>query len=72
MSKSSRSNDDGMGCLVILVLAVIAMPLVGLYLAFAGESSAQKFLGVALLIVGIIVGLIMSFKAMIKYNKGIF
>ena len=48
MSKNSRSNDSGMGCLVMLVLAVIAMPLVGLYLAFAGESSEQKFLGVAL------------------------
>ena len=47
MSKNSGSNDGGMGCLVILVLAVIAMPLVGLYLAFAGESSEQKFLGVA-------------------------
>lgn len=34
---------------------VIAMPLVGLYLAFAEESGEQKFLGVALLIVGIIV-----------------
>lgn len=55
MSKNSRSNDGGTGCLVMLVLAVIAMPLVGLYLAFAGESSEQKFLGVALLIVGIIV-----------------
>ena len=55
MSNSSRSNDDGMGCLAILILAVIAMPLVGLYLAFAGESSEKKFLGVALMIVGIIV-----------------
>lgn len=55
MSKNSRSNDDGMGCLVILILAVVAMPLVGLYLAFTGERSEQKILGVALLIVGIIV-----------------
>lgn len=55
MSKNNRSNDGGMGCLAILVLAVIAMPLVGLYLAFTGESSEQKLLGVALLIVGIIV-----------------
>ena len=46
MSKNSRSNDSGMGCLAILILAVIAMPLVGLYLAFAGESSEQKMLGV--------------------------
>ena len=55
MSKNSRSNDDGMGCFVILILAVVAMPLVGLYLAFTGERSEQKILGVALLIVGIIV-----------------
>lgn len=50
-----RRNGDGSGCLVMLVLAIIAMPLVGLYLAFAGEAKEQKYLGVALLIVGIIV-----------------
>ena len=55
MSKNSKSNDGGMGCIVLLILAVFAMPLVGGYLAFAGESSEQKFLGVALLIVSIIV-----------------
>lgn len=55
MSKSSRNDKGGIGCLVILVLAVIAMPLVGLYLALAGESSEQKLLGVVLLFVGIIV-----------------
>ena len=55
MSKNSGSNDGGMVCLVMMVLAVIAMPLVGLYLAFAGESTEQKILGVVLLIVGIIV-----------------
>ena len=55
MSKNSRSNDGGTGCLVMLILAVIAMPLVGLYLAFAGESREQKFLGVALFIVSVIV-----------------
>lgn len=55
MSRNSKSNDSGMGCLVMMVLAVVAMPLVGLYLAFAGKESGQKVLGVALLIVGIIV-----------------
>ncbi len=55
MSNNNRSSDSGSGCLVMVVLAIIAMPLVGLYLAFAGESSEQKLLGVALLIVGIIV-----------------
>ena len=55
MSSNSRSNDSGTGCLVAIILALIAMPLVGLYLAFAGESEGQKILRVALLIVGIIV-----------------
>ena len=52
---NNRGNDSGSGCLVMMILAVLAMPLVGLYLAFAGEKKEQKYLGVALLIVGIIV-----------------
>ena len=36
------------------------------------EKDLFALIGVAVLIVGIIVGLIISFKAMIKYNKGIF
>lgn len=52
---NNRGNDSGSGCIVMMILAVLAMRLVGLYLAFAGERQEQKFLGVALLIVGIIV-----------------
>lgn len=48
-------NDSGIGCALVLMLAVFAMPLVGLYLAVSGEESKQKMLGVVLLIVGIIV-----------------
>ena len=55
MSKNNRNSDSGMGCVIILVLAVFAMPLVGLYLALAGEEKEQKVLGVILFIVGIIV-----------------
>ena len=55
MSKNNSSNDSGMGCLIILIIAVFAMPLVGIYLICAGESSEQKLLGVALFIVSIIV-----------------
>ena len=36
------------------------------------ENNIFILIGTVVLIVGIIVGLIMSFKAMIKYNKGIF
>ena len=36
------------------------------------ENNIFILIGTVVLIVGIIIGLIMSFKAMIKYNKGIF
>ncbi len=36
------------------------------------EKDLFALIGVAVLIVSIVVGLIISFKAMIKYNKGIF
>ena len=36
------------------------------------ENNIFILIGTGVLIVGIIVGLIISFKAMIKYNKGIF
>lgn len=55
MSRNNKSNDSGIGCALVLILAVFAMPLVGLYLAVAGEEEGQKVLGVVLLIVGIIV-----------------
>lgn len=58
MSKQ-RGNDNGgaMGCALILFFAIVAMPILGLYLAVAGEESEVKLLGIALLIVGIIVWL---------------
>lgn len=55
MSKNSKSNDSGIGCALVLMLAVFAMPLVGLYLATSAEEDGQRVLGVVLLIVGIIV-----------------
>ena len=56
MSGNNRNNDStGLGCAVMMIVAVVAMPLVGLYLLAAGKEDAQKILGVALLIVGIIV-----------------
>lgn len=36
------------------------------------KSNTLVFIGTALLIAGIIIGMIISFYAMIKYNKGIF
>ena len=56
MSNNNKSNDSGgLGCAFMLMMAVVAMPLLGLYLIAAGEEDGQRILGVALLIVGIIV-----------------
>ena len=44
-------------------------------LLFATELMGKEFfaiIGTAVLIISIVVGLIITFKAMIKYNKGIF
>ena len=56
MSSNRNSNDGGaIGCALMLMLAVFAMPFLGIYLAVAGEDEGQKLLGVALFIVGLIV-----------------
>jgi len=46
--------DTGMGCLVMLVLGLIAMPIVGFFMLFSGDTES-KALGLVLLIVGIII-----------------
>ncbi len=55
MSKNNESTGGGVGCALVLMFAVIAMPFVGLYLIIAGKSDEQKLLGIALLVVSIIV-----------------
>ncbi len=49
------SDDSGMGCLVMIILGMVAMPLVGLYMLFKGEDDGQKAIGAILTIVGIII-----------------
>ena len=60
----------GLGTIIIGISIIIfsVMSAVTLYT----ENNIFTLVGTAVLIVGIIVGLIISFKAMIKYNKGIF
>ena len=53
----------GIGIIIFSVLSAV-----NLYT----ENNIFTIIGTVVLIVGIIVGLIISFKAMIKYNKGIF
>jgi hypothetical protein len=60
----------GLGTMIIGIGIIIfsVMSAVTLYT----DNNIFTLIGTAVLIVGIVVGLIMSFKAMIKYNKGIF
>ena len=56
--------------------AFIVTALVGVVCIVLGISNMKgnisSLIGTGILIAGIIVGLVISFKAMIKYNKGIF
>ncbi len=60
----------GLGTVIIGIGIIIfsSLSAVTLYT----ENNIFTLIGTAVLIVGIVVGLIMRFKAMIKYNKGIF
>lgn len=60
----------GLGTMIvgIGIIAFSVLSSVTLYT----ENDIYVFVGTAFLIIGIIVGLVISFRAMIKYNKGIF
>lgn len=48
-----HGGDSGIGCIVMLVLGFIALPVVGLVMMCSGDED-QKALGLVILIVGII------------------
>lgn len=56
--RGSGSDGSSIGCLVMIVLALIAMPLVGIYMLITGKDSSQKIIGTILLIVGIIIWIV--------------
>ena len=60
----------GLGTIIVGVVIIIF----GILSAITLYTDNQSFVlaGVVILVVGIIIGLILSFRAMIKYNKGIF
>ena len=53
----------GIGIIVFSVLSSVTL---------YTENDIFILVGTAILIIGIILGLVISFRAMIKYNKGIF
>lgn len=62
MSRGRRShgdNDGAIGCVVYMMLAIFAMPLVGLYLLCTGRNE-QKGLGIALIVVGLIIWVVIG------------
>lgn len=48
-----HNDDSGLGCVVILLLAIFAMPIVGLYMVSKGDEG-QKVMGIILMIIGVI------------------
>ena len=47
-------DDDGMGCLIMLMVGLFAMPQIGLYMLIKGDEDSQA-VGLILLIIGIII-----------------
>ena len=60
----------GLGTIIIgaVIIVFSGLSVVTLYT----DNETFTLIGTGILIAGIIVGLVISFKAMIKYNKGIF
>ena len=56
---------------IIIGIAIIIMGILTL-LALILENDIYTIIGTAILITGLVVGIIITFYAMIKYNKGIF
>lgn len=57
-----KSNNDGTGILMfvgILILAIYAMPFVGLWMVLSKNSDKQG-LGVVLIVIGVILWIIMA------------
>ena len=60
----------GLGTIIIGVAVIVFSGLSAVTLLT--DNEIFTLIGTGILIAGIVVGLIISFKAMIKYNKGIF
>lgn len=53
--RRSRNNENPeLSCVLTILLAVVAMPLVGLYLMCVGKSGGTKVIGFLMLVLGII------------------
>lgn len=59
-NKNNSNDFPGLGCLVTILLAIIAMPIVGLYLVFAGKGNDTKLIGMVMLVIGVILWISMS------------
>lgn len=57
-----KSDDSGMGCIVGLLLIIIAMPIVGIYMIAKGDEE-QKVLGIILTIIGAIIWIYLGLQS---------
>ena len=55
----SSGDEAGLGCLVAIMLAILALPVLGVYLLVKGENDTQRIIGlviVVLCVIGMITG----------------
>lgn len=50
-------GDSGIGCLLMALVGIFAMPFVGLYLALQGNGD-EKAIGIFLMVVGIVIWIV--------------
>ncbi len=61
MRKQKRHSDDGViGCLIWVIIILIALPVYGVYRIITGKSDGEKAVGVLLLIVGILLWIVVG------------
>ena len=53
-NKNNVSDSSVLGCVTTIIFAIIAMPLAGLVLLYAGKSTGTKIIGFLLFVLGII------------------
>ena len=57
-----NDNDGALGCVVILMIGIFAMPLVGLYMLATGDQE-KKAIGLMLTIIGFVLWFLVFLKS---------
>ena len=46
----SSGDEAGLGCLVAIMLAILALPVLGVYLLVKGENDTQRIIGLVIVV----------------------